>query len=152
VDLTEICCFSFPLSQPAIFHSILSWLPFIPIILSQTHVSSAREGKLSKERESDLFSGDIWLGKEALELGLIDGLGDLRSVCRAEFGDDVKLVKINVGPPLPWPFGGFQTAASAVMGSASASGDSTQRVTDALADSVVDVIDDRAAWARYKTH
>jgi len=111
---------------------------------------------LSKEREADLFSGDIWLGKEALDLGLIDGLGDLRSVCRAEFGEDVKLVKINVGPPLPWPFGGFQTAVNSVMGAAatasSASGDNTQRVTDALADSVVDVIDDRAAWARYKTH
>jgi ClpP class serine protease len=92
----------------------------------------------------------VWLGAEALALGLIDGLGDVRSVCRAEFGDDVKLVKVNVGPTVPWPFNAFQTALGAAVGLGDTAGKNS--LTDALADSVVDVIDDRAAWARYKTH
>ncbi|SFQ45953.1 signal peptide peptidase SppA [Amycolatopsis arida] len=30
--------------------------------------------------DTDLFSGDVWLGTRALELGLVDGLGTLREV------------------------------------------------------------------------
>ncbi|WP_197319475.1 S49 family peptidase [Saccharomonospora sp. NB11] len=33
----------------------------------------------------DLFSGDVWLGPKALELGLIDGLGSLREVVEQRF-------------------------------------------------------------------
>ena len=39
----------------------------------------------------DLFTGEFWSGKRALELGLIDGLGDVRSKMRATFGEDVRL-------------------------------------------------------------
>ena len=34
-------------------------------------------------------SADVWLGKESLDLGLIDGIGDVREVMRQKFGDDV---------------------------------------------------------------
>ncbi len=50
-----------------------------------------RRGKRLKAREKDLFSGAFWTGTRALEMGLIDGIGDLRSVMRAKFGDRVKL-------------------------------------------------------------
>jgi serine protease SohB len=53
-------------------------------------VRSARKGKL-KGSERKLFSGDVWTGRQALELGLIDGLGDMRSVLRARYGEKVKL-------------------------------------------------------------
>lgn len=37
----------------------------------------ARARKLNRERARDLATGEIWLGLEALELGLIDEIGDL---------------------------------------------------------------------------
>ena len=40
-------------------------------------VKSRRGGKLNGP-ESDLFSGEYWTGRRALELGLVDAIGDLR--------------------------------------------------------------------------
>jgi serine protease SohB len=56
----------------------------------------ARRGSRLKADETTLFSGEVWTGKRALELGLIDGLGDLRSVMRARYGDKVKLLPVGV--------------------------------------------------------
>ncbi|MBF0336178.1 MAG: S49 family peptidase [Alphaproteobacteria bacterium] len=53
-------------------------------------VRERREGKLA-EPEEDLFEGDIWTGRRAVELGLADGIGDLREVCRKRFGEKVRL-------------------------------------------------------------
>jgi serine protease SohB len=53
-------------------------------------VRSRRNGKLKGE-EGALFSGEVFTGRRALELGLIDGVGDLRSVMRQRYGEDVKL-------------------------------------------------------------
>jgi signal peptide peptidase SppA len=52
-------------------------------------VRERRQGKL-KGDEKDLFSGAFWTGAKAKEFGLIDGLGDLRSVCRQKFGEKVE--------------------------------------------------------------
>src|SRR5215207_8738205 len=51
-------------------------------------VSSRRGPKLTGP-ESALFSGEFWTGSKALELGLIDRLGDLRSFLRERFGEKV---------------------------------------------------------------
>lgn len=51
----------------------------------------ARRGARLKADDATLFGGEIWSGRRAVELGLIDGLGDLRAVMRARFGDKVRL-------------------------------------------------------------
>ncbi|HZP09545.1 S49 family peptidase [Methyloceanibacter sp.] len=53
-------------------------------------VKERRGAKIEKAGD-DLFTGEFWSGKRALELGLIDGLSDVRSKMRALFGDDVRL-------------------------------------------------------------
>ena len=53
-------------------------------------VRKRRAGKL-KAPDDELFSGAFWTGRKALEAGLVDGIGDMRSVMREKFGDDVKL-------------------------------------------------------------
>jgi serine protease SohB len=53
-------------------------------------VKDRRQGRL-KGDEPALFSGDIWLGREALALGLIDGIGEVRGVMRRLYGEKVKL-------------------------------------------------------------
>jgi signal peptide peptidase SppA len=42
-----------------------------------------------KGPEKTLFSGEYWSGTKSIELGLADGIGDLRSTLRARFGDQV---------------------------------------------------------------
>lgn len=49
-----------------------------------------RRGARLKGDSEELFSGAFWTGTKALELGLIDGLGDLRSVMRERYGDGVR--------------------------------------------------------------
>ncbi|HLO76047.1 MAG TPA: S49 family peptidase [Magnetospirillum sp.] len=51
----------------------------------------ARRGEKLALDETTLFNGDIWTGRQALQLGLVDGLGNLRSTMRARFGDKVRL-------------------------------------------------------------
>ena len=51
----------------------------------------ARRGERLRGEAAPLFSGAVWVGKEALDLGLIDGVGDLRSVLRERFGSKVRL-------------------------------------------------------------
>lgn len=51
----------------------------------------ARRGEKLKAAEADVFNGRFWSGRAALELGLIDGIGDLRTVMRERFGDKVRL-------------------------------------------------------------
>lgn len=51
----------------------------------------ARRGKRLKGDEAEIFSGAFWTGKRALEMGLIDAIGDLRTVVRDRFGDKVRL-------------------------------------------------------------
>jgi signal peptide peptidase SppA len=50
----------------------------------------ARRGARLKADDSVLMNGDIFTGKRALGLGLIDGIGDLRGTLRARFGDNVQ--------------------------------------------------------------
>lgn len=56
-------------------------------------VRHRRQGKIDPADEG-LFSGEVLTGRMALARGLIDGIGDLRSVMRARFGDNVRLVPI----------------------------------------------------------
>ena len=52
-------------------------------------VRDRRGGRLTGP-EKELFSGAFWTGRTARELGLVDGIGDMRQVMRAEFGDKVR--------------------------------------------------------------
>ncbi|MGB6924140.1 MAG: S49 family peptidase, partial [Methyloceanibacter sp.] len=52
-------------------------------------VKARRGSRIDKASES-LFTGEFWSGKKALELGLIDGLSDLRSKMREIYGDEVR--------------------------------------------------------------
>lgn len=51
-------------------------------------VKGSRGDRLAED--PDLFSGLFWSGKRGVDLGLVDGLGDLRSVLRARYGETVK--------------------------------------------------------------
>lgn len=61
-------------------------------------VREHRCGRLNGSDET-LFNGEFWTGRKALELGLIDGLGELRHIMRQRFGDSVVLKRIEGARP-----------------------------------------------------
>jgi signal peptide peptidase SppA len=61
------------------------------------HMVRARRKERLAAPDDVLFSGEFWTGRKALDLGLIDGIGDLRSVLRERFGDKVRLRPIEAG-------------------------------------------------------
>lgn len=50
-------------------------------------VKTRREGKLA---EGDLFTGEVWVGREAVDMGLADGVGHLVPKMKEIFGDKVR--------------------------------------------------------------
>ena len=60
-------------------------------------VRESRGSRLSDDPE--LFSGLFWTGEGALERGLIDGIGDVRSAMKQRYGDktELKLIEVRRG-------------------------------------------------------
>lgn len=50
-----------------------------------------RRGKRLKGLRGRIFSGEVFTGHEAVKLGLIDGIGDIRTILRERFGEKVKM-------------------------------------------------------------
>jgi signal peptide peptidase SppA len=100
-------------------------------------VKSRRNGKLAGP-ENDLFSGEYWTGKRALELGLVDAIGDLRTVLRERFGDKV------VTPLVTAERGLFGRRVLGVDGGAPRAG-----LQIGLAEEAISALEARAMWARY---
>ncbi len=60
-----------------------------------------RRGKRLKGTQAKVFSGDVWTAEEAKKLGIIDGVGEMRSALKERFGEGVRILRIS--PPRP-PF------------------------------------------------
>jgi signal peptide peptidase SppA len=95
-------------------------------------VKSRRAGKL-KAADDELFTGEFWSGVRGLELGLVDGVGDLRSTLRERYGEKVRLKVIEPKRPL------FRLPTLGIGGSASVTG---------MATDVIAAVEDRVFWSR----
>ena len=93
-----------------------------------------RRGEKLNDSYEELFSGAFWVGAEALDLGLIDGLGDIRSILRGRFGEDVQFRMIE--PARPALLGRLLGRRSLGQSSLIDPGE------------VVGALEERAAWAR----
>ena len=58
------------------------------------NIVKLRRNGLLKGPDREIFSGAFWTGKKALELGLIDGLGDFYSVINEKFGKNIRIKKM----------------------------------------------------------
>ena len=98
-------------------------------ILEQMHevfeqqIKSRRGDKLSTETE--LFTGEFWLGRRAIDLGLADGIGHLAPKMKELYGDKVRFAQYGRKRGL------------------------FQRFGMALAQDAVTTIEERAAYARF---
>ena len=53
-------------------------------------VRARRAGKLTAA-ESDVFTGAVWSGRRAVEMGLADDIGDIRQTLRTRYGEKVQM-------------------------------------------------------------
>lgn len=66
----------------------VEWLKGLQSQLHDQFVSWVRERRGDRLADAeDLFSGEVWLGTNAKELGLVDGVGNLRAVMTERFPD-----------------------------------------------------------------
>src|SRR5690606_40154787 len=92
-----------------------------------------RRGERLKATQKKAFCGDVWLGGEALEIGLIDGIGDVKGVTTAKFGKDVQLKLIEVKTGM----------VSRVLGRTQGG------LPGGLAEDVIGALEARALWSRF---
>lgn len=98
-------------------------------------VRDRRGDRLSDD--PDLFTGLFWTGKRGLQLGLVDGLGDMRSSIRERYGAKAELRLITAPRGLfGRRLGLFSSDAAGVMAGAAAQG-------------VFDAAEERGLWARF---
>ena len=107
----------------------------------------ARRGDRLKGDEDEVFSGRFWSGRGALEHGLIDGIGDLRGVLRARFGDKVRLRLVEDGRR--WWQRRFGLPRTGPIGHGSRNTHQAAEFTADIASDVIAAIEERVWWSRF---
>ncbi len=102
-----------------------------------------RGDRLRGDDDDSVFSGEVWLGRRAVELGLIDGLGELSTVIRARYGKKVEIREI--AEERGWLASRLSFGASAAVAAGADSGDLAAGAVRAA----LTAIEERAWWARY---
>lgn len=101
-----------------------------------------RRGAKLVGTDAELFSGDVWIGRGAVEVGLVDGVGVLRSVLAERF-PDAELEVIASPKPLLARLTGSVSAGDTALSSVAA------QAVDGVVAGVVSAMERRAHWNRY---
>src|SRR5262249_12679155 len=104
-------------------------------------VRDRRAGRL-KGADEDLFSGTFWSATKALQLGLIDGIADLRSKMQQLHGPKVRLRAIPMAPA------GLLARFRRLPGFAGQSG-AGFAFPYSFADDLLSTVEARALWSRF---
>ena len=104
-------------------------------------VRDRRAGRLKGE-EQELFSGRFWSAAKALELGLIDGIADVRSKMQQLHGPKVRLRAV------PLTAGGLLARFRRLPGLEFVGGDALLAPTS-FADDLISALEVRALWSRF---
>jgi signal peptide peptidase SppA len=99
-------------------------------------VCARRSGKLATDQQ-DLFTGEVWTGRRALELGLVDRLGTMRGEIAKRY-PDAEIVAVEGRRPLLARLG-LIPAASSLSG----------RGGPESVLAVLEALEHRAVWSRY---
>ncbi|MCB9993323.1 MAG: S49 family peptidase [Hyphomicrobiaceae bacterium] len=92
----------------------------------------AHRGARLTAPDDELFTGEFWTATRGLDMGLIDGIGDIYEVVRNRFGDDAKIKWMKRRRPL-FSLSGFGLGSSA----------------SSIAGDLAAEVEDRALWARF---
>jgi hypothetical protein len=137
----------------------------------QQVVREARGERLAGADERELFSGRAWTGRQAAALGLVDGVGTLRSVMHGEFGDRARFLLCSdpvqpgfrdflglgararhagdLGGGAPGGLGGLWPGGLAAAGEEGGLVAAGYEVTRGAVEAALDEVEERALWARH---
>ena len=107
--------------------------------IHDTFIALVKESRGTRLKGEDdyLFTGEYWAGERSVKLGLVDGIGDLRDVLRARYGDKVQTPLIAPAAGLLSGMMGRKPGAGSLLGWTSGP------------EELISAIEARALWARY---
>lgn len=121
--------------------SDIDYLKSLQLEIHQTFIDMVKARRGSKLADDPtLFSGLFWTGTRGRELGLVDGIGDLRGTLKRRFGAKAELRLIQPSRGL---FG------RRLPGVSSSLGDAAQPLAASLASGLAEAAEERALWSRY---
>ena len=116
-------------------------LKALQLEVHETFIDIVKERRSAKLKDDpDLFTGLFWTAKRGVELGLVDGLGDMRSILKDRFGPKTKLQLITQ------PRGLFGRRLG-IFGSNA--GHSPADIAGAAVDGLLDAVEQRSLWNRF---
>ena len=116
-------------------------LKALQLEVHETFIDIVKERRSAKLKDDpDLFTGLFWTAKRGVELGLVDGLGDMRSILKDRFGPKTKLQLITQ------PRGLFGRRLG-IFGSSA--GHSPADIAGAAVDGLLDAVEQRSLWGRF---
>lgn len=112
-------------------------LKALQLEIHETFINLVKERRGEKLSDNpDLFTGLFWTGTRGLELGLVDGLGDMRSYLQSQYGPKTKLRLIS--------------APRGLLGRKVPSVDvHMDQLGSGLADGLIGAAEERALWSRF---
>ena len=114
-------------------------LKALQLEVHETFIDMVKERRGPKLKDDpDLFTGLFWTGGGALELGLVDALGDMRSFLKARYGEKTRLKLISPSRGLFGRLSPFN-----VRGADGA------RIAAGAVEGGLDALAEREMWARY---
>lgn len=112
-------------------------LKALQLEIHDTFIELVRTRRGAKLKDDpDMFTGLFWTGKKGLELGLVDGLGDMRSVLKERYGPKTQLKLISAQRGLLSRFSPFGSRISS-------------DIAASAADGLIDAAQERALWSRF---
>lgn len=117
-------------------------LKSLQLDIHQTFIDLVKERRGARLADDpDLFTGVFWTGTRSRELGLVDGIGDMRSFLKARYGEKTRLRLITQ----PRGLFGRGLGLFGTSGVGTAAGE----IAAAAAEGVADTLQERALWGRY---
>ena len=114
-------------------------LKALQLEVHETFIDMVKERRGQKLKDDpDLFTGLFWTGRKGLELGLVDALGDMRTVMKARYGAKTQLKLIAAQKGLFGRFGLFGSRAAL-----------PEEMAAAAAGGLIDAAEERALWSRF---
>lgn len=114
-------------------------LKSLQLEIHDTFIEMVKERRGARLKDDpDLFTGLFWTGKKGLELGLVDSLGDMRSVLKQRYGAKTRLKLISAQRGLLSKLGPFGSR-----------GGAAPEMAAAAVEGVLDAAQERALWSRF---
>ncbi|NCT41528.1 MAG: S49 family peptidase [Alphaproteobacteria bacterium] len=89
-----------------------------------------RRGDRLTGDDKEMFEGQFWTADKAIDLGILDGIGEVRSFAQEKFGEDIKFAEFTPDKSFMPSLLGMEAKAS-------------------LPDDIAEAVETKAAWARF---